>query len=446
MSVANGKISYRMGTKIGVNGDGDLQQVFGVSNKEHSWYFLTAPINMWAKFKPFRHPGGAIYSDHYRGAQGQAQTSARGTAGLNANYGLVAPSGSESNIPSDVINKLWSYERIRNGTDPQQAEDFEGYYHNAQPPVIPMRPDNLDPLSGSFITYYSAFQSDGIDFSPIQRGTRDDTIGLEDFGGLDGWYVCLLLCTNMNFSSSGSWKWKTASTPIQKNSSGGYAGMVACPALTHGEVTTLGNYKYYYICLADTKYDDWSQNPPVTMFKPIPAGQAIDIKGVITVSTQVVSRVSIKSAAFVSNPSASSFPSDANFAPYVGSGNTSYYNVNNNYYVALKLSVEAPLQTAITLNASDMRLALSTTFNGGAPRGLTVTMRNSSYTQVSSVTIAAGATATIYLICSAQALAYDASGRAALVTENGQQLKVFFTFSHNGVSFSSGQFIRLTNP
>ena len=52
MSVANGKISYRMGKKTGVNGDGDLQQVFGVSNKYHSWFFLTAPINMWAKFKP----------------------------------------------------------------------------------------------------------------------------------------------------------------------------------------------------------------------------------------------------------------------------------------------------------------------------------------------------------------------------------------------------------
>lgn len=46
MSVSNQKIDYRMGKKLGVSGDGDLQQVFQVSQKAHSWFFLTAPINM----------------------------------------------------------------------------------------------------------------------------------------------------------------------------------------------------------------------------------------------------------------------------------------------------------------------------------------------------------------------------------------------------------------
>ena len=444
MSVSNQKIDYRMGKKLGVSGDGDLQQVFQVSQMAHSWFFLTAPINMWAKYKPFRHPSSTIYTDHYKGASGQTISSARLTGARQVNYGLVRPSGSETNIPADVVGQLWSYNRCRDGVDPMQAWDFEGYNHIAQAPIMPMTPDNVDPVDGSIITYYSAYQSDGIDFSPIQRGTRDDTIGIADFPDIDGWYVCVLLCNNRARRSSDRWKWKTASSPIQLNTSGGYASAVPCPALTHGDVISLGDYKYYYICLADTKYDDWSQNVPVTMFKPIPAGSALDIKGMISVSSTVVSRASILSAAFVSNPTSSSFPRNSSFAPYVGNGSTSYYNVNGNYYVALKLSVTAP-NTAITLTASSMRIALSTTFNGGAPRGLAVTMRNSSYTQVSSVNIAANATTTIYLICAVQALAIDATGNPALVTDEGQQLKVFFTFSHNGISFTTGQFIRLSN-
>lgn len=443
MSVSNNKIDYRMGKKLGVNNDGDLQEVFGSAKQQHSWYFLSAEINMWAKYKPFRHPNHTVYSDHYKGPSGQTISSARLTGARQANYGLVRPSGSETNIPADVVGQLWSYARCQDGVDPMQAWDFEGYNHIAQAPIMPMTPDNVDPIDGSMITYYSAYQSDGIDFSPIQRGTRDDTIGIADFPDVDGWYVCVLLCDNRSRRSSDSWTWKTASSPIQLNTSGGYASAVPCPVLTDGDLSRLGNKKYYYICLADTKYDDWSQNAPVTQFKPIPAGSVLDLKGVITVSTQVVSDVAILSAAFVSNPTASSY---ADMTQYTGTGN-SYYNINGNYNVALKLRVKAPATFDITLNASDMRIALSTTFNGGSPSGLRLTMRDgSTYNQITSKTIAAGATADIYVVCSAaQALAIDATGNPALVTDEGQQLKVFFTFSHQGISFTNGHFIRLSN-
>lgn len=441
MSVTNGKISPPMGKKLGVGNDGDLQLAFGVTNKSHLWFFTDAPINMWAKFKPFRHPNNAIYSGRFLDANNRAQVNSdRYQGARSVNYGLVAPTGGPYSIPADVVGKFWSYARVQSGINPASALDFEGYNHNAQGPIIPMDINAALPI-GSTINYYTAFQTQGIDFSSIERGPQMDMIAIEDFADLNGWYVCLLLCNNMDYGSNRNWIWKTASSPIVLNSTSGYASSVPCPKLTNMDVRSLGNYKYYYLCVADTKYDDWSQNQPVTLFKPLPASSQLELKGFINVSSQVVSQLTILQASFTPNPTQASF---ADVTAYTGAGST-YYNVNRQYYVALKLRVKAPA-TSITIQASALKLALSTTFTGGSPHGLSLTMRNASYQSVSSLTIAANATAEFYVICAAQALAIDANGREAMPTSMGLQLTVLFTFTHNGISFSNDQFIRLTNP
>ena len=443
MSVTNGKISPRLGTKLATDNSGDLQQVFNSTNKTHSWYFLgddgkASHINIWAKYKPFRHPNGAIYSGHFTNENGVALPSSdRSVGARNANYGLIPPTLSGSTI-TDVYGKLWSYAPCQSNIDPMQAQDFENYNDNVLPPIQPMS-ITPDPVEGSIINYYRAMTTAGIDFSSIETGPRDDAIGIKDIADLDGWYVCVALCRNRNFTD-GNYKWKTASSPIQLNTTA-HPETVPCPVLTHSNITSLGGYIYYYICLADTKYDDWSQNTPVTGFKPIPTDSVLNIKGMINIIGTVVTNLTIMKAAFVNNPSSSNF---VDITSYTGAGDT-YYQVPG-YYFSLQVKAKAPAGNSVTLQKSSLRIALSQTFNGGRPSNIQIaTLRNSSFTSVSSITIAAGAEVTFYIICSAQLLAIDGTGNEAAVTETGKQLHVTVTLSHNGVNFSNDQSIRLSN-
>lgn len=129
MSVSNGKISARMGKKIGVNGDGDLQVVFGTSQKKHSWFFESAPINIYSAHKPFR--SSTIYSDHY-----DSQNSQR-YAWLSANsFGISANTTLNRSIGAQ--DPYWKYAKPRGASynEPYRAWDFELYNHNAACPML----------------------------------------------------------------------------------------------------------------------------------------------------------------------------------------------------------------------------------------------------------------------------------------------------------------------
>jgi hypothetical protein len=133
MSVSNGKISARMGKKIGVNGDGDLQVVFGTSQKSHAWFFTTAPINMYSAHKPFR--SSTIFTDHYD------DTNSQRYAWLSANsFGVSANTTLNRSIGAQ--DPYWKYARPRGSSynEHYRAEDFELYNHNA---VCPMLATNI---------------------------------------------------------------------------------------------------------------------------------------------------------------------------------------------------------------------------------------------------------------------------------------------------------------
>ena len=123
MSVSNGRITGP-GTKLGENGNGDLQVVFGVSNKSHAWYFVSAPINIFSKYKPVTLP--QAYGD-IPGPLTEAQYKA-------ANYGLTI-----NGYNGYKQNGSWSYARV---TRMQRYMDFYGpsgaaygYDHNEEAPM-----------------------------------------------------------------------------------------------------------------------------------------------------------------------------------------------------------------------------------------------------------------------------------------------------------------------
>lgn len=115
MGITNGIIT-NMGTKLAVNGSGDLQTAFGSSQASQAWYFSSAPIKMGAMKKPFLNTT-VIFAD----------MNARDTARVNANYGLTIPACTAAQI----LAADWTLHRPNGTSYPRRALDFEGYYHGA---------------------------------------------------------------------------------------------------------------------------------------------------------------------------------------------------------------------------------------------------------------------------------------------------------------------------
>jgi hypothetical protein len=114
-----------MGTAIAPDNTGDLQVIFGTSQKEKSWFFETADIDVFSIHKPFVYPQEVFNLD----AAGAAArlTAARMTRfGFAVNNGHIAPSAGET----------WVYTRPNGNllTQPRRTDDFEGYYHKAPCP------------------------------------------------------------------------------------------------------------------------------------------------------------------------------------------------------------------------------------------------------------------------------------------------------------------------
>jgi len=124
MAVVNNKI-IGMGTAIAPDNTGDLQVIFGTSQKEKSWFFETADIDVFSIHKPFVYPQEVFNLD----AAGAAArlTAARMTRfGFAVENGHIAPSAGET----------WVYTRPNGNllTQPRRTDDFEGYYHKAPCP------------------------------------------------------------------------------------------------------------------------------------------------------------------------------------------------------------------------------------------------------------------------------------------------------------------------
>ena len=142
MSVSNGRVT-NMGTVIAADGTGDLQKIFGTSQKSKAWFFTTAPINVFSKYKPVTLPAGIT---DVPGRLTEAQYRL-------ANYGI-----SINATNSFKMNGSWTYVPV---TRWKRAHDFNGptgvaygYDHNEGQPIV----------SGTSNLYWNKLQSSA---SPI---------------------------------------------------------------------------------------------------------------------------------------------------------------------------------------------------------------------------------------------------------------------------------------
>lgn len=124
MAVVNNKI-IGMGTAIAPDNTGDLQVIFGTSQKEKSWFFETADIDVFSIHKPFVYPQEVFNLD-------AAGAAARLTAARMTRFGFAVENG---HIAPSAGN-TWVYTRPNGNllTQPRRTDDFEGYYHKAPCP------------------------------------------------------------------------------------------------------------------------------------------------------------------------------------------------------------------------------------------------------------------------------------------------------------------------
>ena len=85
MAVVNNRI-VGMGTAIAPDNTGDLQVIFGTSQKNKAWFFETADINVFSKDKPF------VYAQEVF-ALDSAGKAARREAARKTRYGFAVQNG-----------------------------------------------------------------------------------------------------------------------------------------------------------------------------------------------------------------------------------------------------------------------------------------------------------------------------------------------------------------
>ena len=124
MAVVNNRI-VGMGTAIAPDNTGDLQVIFGTSQKNKAWFFETADINVFSKDKPFVYAQEVFALD----STGKA---ARREAARKTRYGFAVQNGHIA--PSAGVT--WAYTRPNGNllTQPRRTDDFEGYYKLAPCP------------------------------------------------------------------------------------------------------------------------------------------------------------------------------------------------------------------------------------------------------------------------------------------------------------------------
>ena len=212
-----------IGKKLGTSGDGALQRAFSAVNSM-SWFFQSAPINMFASRKPFK--SATIYTDRYTDSN-----SARLAGLIAANYGVVEPA--TANTPVTTISTNWSYARPSgSASEPWRTWDFDGYEHTVLPPVNPQ--GNISGYTSGTISFNSV----------VRTGLVLNGLTWNNLGGIKEYYLCAVFSTNSAFT--GTLKEKSSAAKLINAVSGSSIQL----SLSSSDLAALqsGGYKYYYLC------------------------------------------------------------------------------------------------------------------------------------------------------------------------------------------------------
>ena len=410
------KVPYRMGKKLGVSNDGELQDVFQSSQKSHAYFFSdSVDINMFAKYKPFVPPTGTsgIYNDHFTAADGTPNTTGdRYAAALSKYFGLTPP---ERRATADAVGSNgdhWVYTRPVQGQNPLRALDFEGYDHLAPPPCRKLG----DPSTGEIkvaIAGTTTFSFGAYIEHPISGGdwvTWGDLPELVTGDGIGSYHLCVVFFTGQNFT--GNMLAKTSATLNTLSSSG------IVLDITNSELRTLlgGNYKYYLLCARKDAISNGTElkTPGSNTYVALPTKNGIsDVSGKFTISLSNVGNLVISSVSSAQSPTATNnFTLATNYRSVSYSDTDTYYFKATNY-IQFGVTVTANSNAAVTLN--NIKISLSHTYFSDTPIAVQdVTMYTASGTslvQASSVNIPANTSKVVYFVCASKLMLLDADGR-----------------------------------
>lgn len=429
MSVTNERISNIMNTKLSPNGTGDLQVVFGVSVMNQEWYFTTAPINKWARYKPFRTALGTAYADHY-----SSTNSTRLAAARLANYGLVVPNnGTARSTPAATIGDSWTYNRCVSNQHAMRAQDFEGYYHAAGAPIR---------YIGDIRLPLSSFKDFNFGEYIEQNLAGGDQISWEDLAAIENYYLCVVLSTGQN--CTGTLYAKTASDTI------GNGGVnLVITTMEQSQLRTSG-YNYYYLVARSAKPSSGTWFTPSSgdagyIALPTENG-ASDVMGSFTIVAANEQKIEIKRVSQLASPASAANPNFEDADSYVNAGSAylSYANKTQPYYLCFGFDITAGSSNFTITNAA---IQLSETFvsPSGYSARISCALRDPNYSSVNSYTVPAGTTRRVYFIPNAPILSLNPSGRQQTGAATGQQIEPGIEIYINNVMVDGTNFIRVSN-
>lgn len=411
-----------MGKVLGVNADGDLQVIFSSSQISKAWFFASAPINRWAKFKPFRYNGD--FNGHFTDTSGTPDTSSdRYIAAAAANFGLTVPNTPFASIAAALADSTaWAYNRCRVGTDPCRAMDFEAYFHAASQPVAPLDdPIEIDLSQGA---YYD------VGAHIIYNISGTDTITWQDLSALSNYYLCVAV--GKNAQMTGTLLWKTSSQTLG-------AGGIRL-SLSEGDLSAInsGGYTHIYLCACNTIRTSFLDSEPSAGFLPLPADSQSDLLSEITIYTARLKNISISKVCNLQSPtSASQFVDASDYSGlYPSIGDPDYYAIplrSGGYYLHFAVNVETTASASFTFTADSF--AFSKTFAGNGPgksRAIVATLRDPNFNAVNSYTIPANSSATLYFTFAYPVLSFDSAGRQMSGLTTGQQISTNITLVQGG--------------
>ena len=381
-------------------------------------------INKWAKYKP------VVYANKVD------QMSDSEFASVN--YGLTAPN-QKVNVPS-TMSDTWTY-TPPGGTinAPYRLTDFYHYSHNAKNPIRE---------NGNYAP--SLFFTETLDFYFLQSGTVDAyAIQPSDLVALSNFYPAVYI----TFTYSGT-NYAQLITGSSKFGSSSGAGYVSIP-YTEFSTPNYNVVRNYYLVASSVDYPSLTDTFTSGYFKCLPYKADInELKGTITFDTAWRLAMSITHVSnFLtwttgSSGSIASMLSASNYTGTVpsGGGEQYYFGVTPNYCLQIKCTVTNNYSFSVTLNKSSMSYKLARTFvsTSGSGTMYVKAFYNSSGNSINSVTIAAGASATIVIALQDYALRMDSTNTVKTVTTTGQMLAEDIQFYYKG-NYARQLSIRLRN-
>lgn len=421
---SDGRLLYPF-VVLGGGRQGDLQKALKTTVSKQSLLVadvdtsgnIAHRVNIWAKFKPFINAQKVFPFDKTQSTP-QLRSPERWAAARTANYGLSYNYPSSRTIQA-IFGHVWTYNRPVIGRDPLRVLDFDGYYGDAQPPVIPV--GDLE-INRSLYSHY--------DFSTrinIQKNV--DSIGWDDISDLDNFYFCVVFAKQADFSTASVFMYKTSSETFAQ---GNPPGLV----LSGNDLDNIRNngFTHYFLCAASAPYTDMSQPIPASDFLPLPCEYSTDLTGKFTViAGGLGGDIDLKWACFTANPSGTSSFVDVSTAWSSRIG--SYLPIGEHYCLSLGIDVTAG-NTPVTISKS-LRMNVYGNFADGDVEGILITdIRDDAWNSYDSISVPANTTKTIYLITTGNILNVDNTGSIVSV-QSGLERDVIVRLTQNNTSVAS---------